>query len=53
MRDRWAFCESCDRWFYAADHGDGTVQPCPVCDRAPLVVEDRADGDPATRRIAS
>lgn len=36
MSDQWAFCDRCDRWFYA-EQGSVDVDRvrCPVCDASP------------------
>jgi Zn finger protein HypA/HybF involved in hydrogenase expression len=50
MAERWAFCDRCDRWFYAqSDMSDSYQLRCPVCDSSPSQVR---DGQPDTTTLA-
>lgn len=42
--DIWAFCDTCERWFFCADWFDKEApQPCcPVCSAEPSAIENRA-----------
>ncbi|HVM13731.1 MAG TPA: hypothetical protein VM287_05305 [Egibacteraceae bacterium] len=45
--DIWAFCDTCERWFFCADWFDKEApQPCcPVCRAEPSAIENRAAMD--------
>lgn len=38
MSEQWAFCERCDRWFYAQRDATTSDLRCPVCDASPSMV---------------
>lgn len=41
MSEQWAFCDRCDRWFYAERaERHGTAAHCPVCDGSPVAVRE-------------
>ncbi|CAN5259679.1 MAG: hypothetical protein H0V93_03900 [Euzebyales bacterium] len=41
--DVWAYCETCQRWYYPPEQNlEASMQSCPVCDRLPSAVEERA-----------
>lgn len=53
--DTWAFCPSCERWFYC-DGGDDTTVPapaCPVCASAPAAFEPAAGAPESGQDSAS
>lgn len=42
MSDQWAFCNHCDRWFYAEQTAvDIDRVRCPVCDATPALLRDQ------------
>ncbi|CAN5900390.1 hypothetical protein BH23ACT10_BH23ACT10_10580 [soil metagenome] len=42
MSDQWAFCDRCDRWFYAEQAAvDRDQVRCPVCDASPSALHDQ------------
>jgi hypothetical protein len=42
--DLWGLCPDCDRWFYLPEtNAERAVEwACPVCDREPVSLENRA-----------
>lgn len=50
--DIWALCQSCSRWYYPDPQVSGRVPACPVCMRAPDLLEDRAAPSGSPRHMA-
>lgn len=52
--ETWAFCPSCQRWYYCEGCDDDIAPPpvCPVCSAHPVAFETGAEQDASQSRVS-